>query len=58
MIETGRVWGSGIFTGAGLPAMAVNRPITLYVASTLAAYLGVKPPSGAIGIPLPEVLKQ
>jgi hypothetical protein len=48
-----------IFAGAGLPAMAVNRPVTPYdIAPTLAAYLGMKPPSGAIGIPLPEVLKQ
>jgi len=47
-----------IFAGAGLPAMKVTRPVTPYdIAPTLAAYLGVKPPSGAIGIPLPEVLK-
>ncbi len=26
------------------------------IAPTLASYLGVKPPSGAIGAPLPEVL--
>ena len=48
-----------IFAGAGLPAMAVSRPVTPYdIAPTLAAYLGVKPPSGSIGVPLPEVLKQ
>ena len=48
-----------IFAGAGLPAMAVSRPITPYdIAPTLAAYLGVKPPSGSIGMPLPELLKQ
>lgn len=48
-----------IFAGAGLPAMAVSRPVTPYdIAPTLAAYLGVKPPSGAIGTPLPEVLKR
>ncbi|NOR41327.1 MAG: alkaline phosphatase family protein [Gammaproteobacteria bacterium] len=48
-----------IFAGAGLPAVTVSRPVTPYdIAPTLAAYLGVKPPSGAIGIPLPEVLKQ
>mgnify|MGYP001819756247 CR=1 FL=1 len=48
-----------IFTGAGLPAMTVSRSVTPYdIAPTLAAYLGVKPPSGAIGKPLPEVLKQ
>jgi hypothetical protein len=48
-----------IFAGAGLPGMAVSRPVTPYdIAPTLAAYLAVKPPSGAIGIPLPEVLGQ
>jgi predicted AlkP superfamily pyrophosphatase or phosphodiesterase len=46
-----------IFAGAGLSAATVSRPVTPYdVAPTLAAYLGVKPPSGAIGMPLPEVL--
>jgi predicted AlkP superfamily pyrophosphatase or phosphodiesterase len=46
-----------IFAGAGLPATRVNRPVTPYdIASTLAAYLNVKPPSGAIGTPLSEVL--
>jgi len=48
-----------IFAGAGLSPVTVSRPVTPYdIAPTLAAYLGVKPPSGAIGIPLPEVLKQ
>ena len=48
-----------IFAGAGLSAATLSRPVTPYdVAPTLAAYLGVKPPSGAIGMPLPEVLKQ
>jgi hypothetical protein len=48
-----------IFTGAGLPAKKVSRSITPYdIAPTLAAYLNVKPPSGAIGMPLPEVLGQ
>ena len=46
-----------IFAGAGLSAAKVSRPVTPYdVAPTLAAYLGVKPPSGTIGMPLPEVL--
>ena len=46
-----------IFAGAGLSAATVSRPVTPYdVAPTLAAYLGVKPPSGTIGMPLPEVL--
>ncbi len=48
-----------IFAGAGLSSVTVSRPVTPYdIAATLAAYLGVKPPSAAIGIPLPEVLKQ
>ena len=48
-----------IFAGAGLPAMKVSRAVTPYdIAPTLAAYLGVKPPSGTIGMPLPEVLGQ
>jgi predicted AlkP superfamily pyrophosphatase or phosphodiesterase len=48
-----------IFAGAGLSSATVSRPVTPYdIAPTLAAYLGMKPPSGAIGIPLPEVLKQ
>ena len=48
-----------IFAGAGLPATKVSRPVTPYdIAPTLAAYLNVKPPSGAIGMPLPEVLGQ
>ena len=46
-----------IFAGAGLSAATVSRPVTPYdVAPALAAYLGVKPLSGTIGMPLPEVL--
>ena len=46
-----------IFAGAGLPAAKVSRAVTPYdIAPTLAAYLNVKPPSGAIGTPLLEVL--
>ena len=45
-----------IFAGAGLKPGIVSRPITPYdVAPTLANVLGVKPPSGAIGDPLPEI---
>ena len=45
-----------IFAGAGLPAMKISRAVTPYdIASTLANYLGIKPPSGAIGTPLSEV---
>jgi hypothetical protein len=48
-----------IFAGAGLPAEKVVRLVSPYdVAATLAAYLGMKPPSGAIGTPLPEVLQR
>ena len=48
-----------MFAGAGLPAVTVSRSVTPYdIAPTLAAYLAVKPPSGAIGVPLPEVLEQ
>ncbi len=48
-----------IFAGAGLSPVTVSRPVTPYdIATTVAAFLGVKPPSGAIGVPLPEVLGQ
>lgn len=47
------------FAGAGVPAMKIFRPVTPYdIAPTLAACLGVKAPSGAIGEPLPEVLER
>ena len=46
-----------MFAGGGLGAQKVSREITPYdIAPTLAALLGVKPPSAAIGNPLPEVL--
>jgi len=46
-----------IFAGSGLQPQSVSRAITPYdIAPTLAGYLGVKPPSAAIGNPLPEVL--
>ena len=45
-----------IFAGAGLTPKHVSRPVTPYdIAPTLAAFLGIKPPSGATGNPLPEV---
>lgn len=48
-----------IFAGAGISAAKNSRAITPYdVAPTLAAYLGVKTPSGAIGNPLTEVLNK
>ena len=47
-----------IFAGNGLQARRVDRAITPYdIAPTLSAYLGVKPPSGAVGAVLPEVSK-
>jgi predicted AlkP superfamily pyrophosphatase or phosphodiesterase len=46
-----------MFAGSGLTAAKIGRPVTPYdIAPTLAAYLNVKPPSGAIGTPLAEVL--
>lgn len=46
-----------IFAGAGLPAAKVSRLVTPYdIAPTLAAYLKIKTPSGAFGLPLQEVL--
>ena len=45
-----------IFAGAGVQQARVNRAVTPYdIAPTLSDYLGVKPPSGAIGAPLVEV---
>jgi len=46
-----------MFAGAGLKPATVSRAVTPYdVAPTLANYLGVKPPSGAIGNTLVEVV--
>ena len=46
-----------IFAGAGLDAATISRPVTPYdVAPTLANYLGIKPPSAAIGKPLAEIV--
>jgi predicted AlkP superfamily pyrophosphatase or phosphodiesterase len=48
-----------MFAGAGLAPKTVSRSITPYdIAPTLADVLGVKPPSAAIGNPLPEVTKE
>lgn len=45
-----------IFAGHGLAPATVARTITPYdIAPTLSAYLGVKPPSGAVGAVLPEI---
>jgi predicted AlkP superfamily pyrophosphatase or phosphodiesterase len=46
-----------IFAGHGVAARRISRPVTPYdIAPTLATYLGVPLPSGAIGSPLVEVL--
>lgn len=46
-----------VFAGNGLSAQRVSRPIeTVDIAATLADYLGIKPPSGSVGVPLDEVL--
>jgi predicted AlkP superfamily pyrophosphatase or phosphodiesterase len=47
-----------MFAGGDLQPGVIARPVTPYdIAPTLAAFLGVKPPSGAIGNPLAEVLE-
>ncbi|MGD8640402.1 MAG: alkaline phosphatase family protein [Gammaproteobacteria bacterium] len=46
-----------IFAGAGLQPKTVSRAVTPYdIAPTLANYVGIKPPSAAIGNTLAEVL--
>jgi predicted AlkP superfamily pyrophosphatase or phosphodiesterase len=46
-----------VFAGAGLAALKVDRRVwTVDVATTLSAFMGIKPPSGAAGVPLVEVL--
>ncbi|MCP4010794.1 MAG: alkaline phosphatase family protein, partial [Proteobacteria bacterium] len=48
-----------MFAGAGILTHKISRAITPYdIAPTLAAYLGVKPPSGSSATPLEEVLKK
>jgi predicted AlkP superfamily pyrophosphatase or phosphodiesterase len=47
------------FAGAGVKAQKVARPVQpADIAPTLSAILGVKPPSGAVGEPLAEVLEE
>ena len=47
-----------VFTVAGLRPDIVDRKVfTVDIAPTLAAYLGIKAPSGAVGTPLKEVLQ-
>jgi predicted AlkP superfamily pyrophosphatase or phosphodiesterase len=48
-----------VFAGANLRPQTVDRKVlTIDVAATLSAYLGIKPPSGASGVPLIEVLAE
>ena len=45
------------FAGAGLDAQTISRRVApTDIAPTLAAYLGIKAPSGSVGTPLAEVL--
>jgi predicted AlkP superfamily pyrophosphatase or phosphodiesterase len=45
------------FAGSGVPARIIGRRVTpTDIAPTLAAYLGIKPPSGSVGSVLTEVL--
>jgi arylsulfatase A-like enzyme len=47
-----------IFAGAGVEPKRISRLVhPVDIVSTLSAWLGVKPPAGAIGHPLPEALK-
>jgi len=48
-----------LFAGNGVPARRIGRRVApTDIAPTIAAYLGVKPPSGAVGTVLTEVLHQ
>jgi len=46
-----------VFAGSGLASKKVDRRVwTVDVAATLSSFMGIKPPSGATGVPLVEVL--
>ncbi len=46
-----------MFAGPGIRHQKTNRPVAPRdIAPTMSAYLGITPPSGAVGTPLPEVL--
>jgi len=48
-----------VFAGAGVPVQHIQRRVlTIDVAPTLTAFLGIKPPSGSAGVPLVEALGQ
>jgi hypothetical protein len=43
----------------GVSAQTISRPVAPQdIAATIAAYLEIKPPSGSVGVPLVEVLKE
>lgn len=47
-----------VFVDSGIKAASVSRAVTPYdIAPTLSARLGIKPPSGSVGKPLPEVVE-
>ncbi len=46
-----------MFAGPGITPRTVNRRVApTDIASTIAYYLGIKPPSGSVGLVLPEVV--
>ena len=48
-----------IFAGMGIPAQRINRMVhTVAIAPTLSLLVGAKPPTGAFGVPLSEVIRQ
>lgn len=48
-----------IFTGSNIVPQTVARRVeTVDVAPTIASLLGTKPPSGAVGVPLPEAMPE
>jgi arylsulfatase A-like enzyme len=48
-----------VFAGGQIPAQRIYRRVhTVDVAPTLAAFLGMKPPSGSVGVPLTELLER
>jgi hypothetical protein len=48
-----------VFAGNGTRHQVVSRRVeTVDIAATLAVFLGTKPPSGSVGIPLTEALKR
>jgi len=45
--------------GADLTAQTVDRAVqTVDIAVTLSSYMGIKSPSGSVGVPLTEVLEK